>query len=56
MANEDHLRILRQGVDVWNQWREEHPRERPDLSGVEVVNLNSDAVLLPVPDMLLYKR
>jgi hypothetical protein len=29
MANEEQLAILKQGVDVWNQWREEnHPRDR----------------------------
>ena len=34
MANSDYLKILHQGVLVWNQWREEHPEELPDLSGV----------------------
>jgi uncharacterized protein YjbI with pentapeptide repeats len=32
MANEDHLRILQQGVKVWNKWREENPGIEPDLS------------------------
>lgn len=32
MANPEHLEILKQGVDVWNKWREEHPEVRPDLS------------------------
>src|SRR4051794_9065292 len=32
MANEEHLAILRQGVEVWNGWREENPDVRPDLS------------------------
>jgi uncharacterized protein YjbI with pentapeptide repeats len=31
MANEDHLRLLRQGVDTWNAWREKEPSVRPDL-------------------------
>jgi hypothetical protein len=32
MANPDHLAILEQGVETWNQWREENPELRPDLS------------------------
>lgn len=32
MANEEHLAILKQGVEVWNEWREENPDVRPDLS------------------------
>lgn len=33
MANEDQLRILKQGVNIWNKWREKHPGEYIDLSG-----------------------
>lgn len=33
MANEEHLKILQQGVVVWNQWRKENPEIKPDLSG-----------------------
>lgn len=32
MANQEHLDILNQGVEVWNQWRKEHPEIEPDLS------------------------
>ena len=32
MANEEHLKILKRGVEEWNAWREEHPDIRPDLS------------------------
>ncbi len=32
MANQEHLDILRQGVEVWNQWRREHPEIQPDFS------------------------
>jgi hypothetical protein len=36
MANEEHLEILRQGVEVWNRWREENPNIRPDLRGADL--------------------
>ncbi len=32
MANEEHLAILRKGVEAWNAWREENPLMKPDLS------------------------
>ncbi len=31
MANEEHLKILKQGVKAWNRWREENRSIRPDL-------------------------
>ena len=34
MANKQHLDILKQGVEVWNQWRKEHHDIHPNLSGV----------------------
>ena len=36
MANQEHLEILKQGVDVWNQWRENNPWIIPDLWGVDL--------------------
>jgi hypothetical protein len=36
MANQEHLDILKQGVEVWNQWRKEHRDVHPDLSGVDL--------------------
>lgn len=35
MANPEHLKILKQGVEVWNRWREENPGIRPDLQKVD---------------------
>src|SRR6266436_3223547 len=29
---QNHLDLLKQGVDVWNQWREEHSEIRPFLA------------------------
>ena len=39
MANEQHVEILKQGVEVWNRWRQDHPDIHPDLSGL---NLRDD--------------
>jgi uncharacterized protein YjbI with pentapeptide repeats len=35
VANEEHLQIIRQGVDVWNEWRLDNLELRPDLSGAD---------------------
>ena len=37
MANQEHLTILEQGVEVWNQWRQEQQDVIPDLSGASLV-------------------
>ena len=34
--NEAHYKILKQGVEVWNRWREENRDIKPDLSGVNL--------------------
>jgi hypothetical protein len=31
MANPEHLELLRQGVEVWNEWRTKEPLVLPDL-------------------------
>jgi hypothetical protein len=31
MANEEHLALLKQGVKVWNNWRRETPKIKPDF-------------------------
>lgn len=42
MANHEQLEILKQGVDVWNKWREENPEVdiRLAKARLETVNLN----------------
>src|SRR5436309_3083992 len=32
MANYNHVKVLKQGVMVWNKWRKDHPEVIPDLS------------------------
>lgn len=36
MANTEQLKILTQGVTVWNLWREEHPTAKIDLTGANL--------------------
>ena len=36
MANEEHLKILKQGVEAWNEWREKNPQITPDLSKADL--------------------
>jgi hypothetical protein len=36
MANQEHVARLKQGVKVWNQWRDENPDIVPDLRGADL--------------------
>jgi hypothetical protein len=38
--NEEHYKIIKQGVEVWNAWREEHPDVVPDLEAVNLKGTN----------------
>jgi hypothetical protein len=40
MANKRHLKILKQGIEVWNQWRVKNPTIRPDLSRADLNGAN----------------
>jgi hypothetical protein len=33
VANPEHLKILKQGVQAWNKWREKDIGDRSDLDG-----------------------
>ena len=44
MANEEHLKILRQGVKVWNRWRLDHASIAPDLEEADLAGLTLRAV------------
>lgn len=46
MANREHLKILKQGVKVWNRWREDNPEIKPDLSRTTFEFLNLEGVNL----------
>ena len=36
MANPEHLALLKQGVEAWNRWRDQHPKRWPDLREVKL--------------------
>lgn len=40
MANQEHLAILKQGVQVWNDWRKKNPEIIPDLVGADLIGVN----------------
>lgn len=40
MANEGHLKIIKQGVEVWNNWRKNNPRIKPDLKESNLCEAN----------------
>ena len=43
MADEEHLAILKQGVEVWNAWRRQHPKvPRPNLGGADLFRARLD--------------
>jgi hypothetical protein len=36
MANDEHVAILKKGVDAWNAWRDENRTITPNLSGADL--------------------
>jgi len=40
MANQEHLKILKQGVKVWNKWRKDNPDVKPDLRDLYLRDVN----------------
>jgi len=46
MANPEHLKILKQGVEAWNKWREENPEVKPELPFVDIAGSNLEGINL----------
>ncbi len=40
MTNQEHLDILKEGVEVWNAWRKENMGVRVDLSEADLIIAN----------------
>ena len=46
MANEEQVAILKQGADVWQKWRKEHPEQSVDLVQAELSHIDLRGVNL----------
>jgi uncharacterized protein YjbI with pentapeptide repeats len=45
MASKEHMDVLRAGVDVWNEWREENPEIKyPDLNDADISGMNLEEI------------
>jgi hypothetical protein len=55
MANEEHLAILKQGVEAWNKWRKDKPDARPNLKGANLEEANLEGVNLEFADLMRAK-
>jgi uncharacterized protein YjbI with pentapeptide repeats len=51
MAIPQHLDVLKQGVRVWNEWREENPGAEPDLAGAKLSKANLKGANLSETDL-----
>ena len=51
MANPEHVKILKQGVEVWNRWRIENPTQRPSLRKASLRKMNLDGINLRSADI-----
>ncbi len=51
LANPEHLKILKQGVEAWNKWRKENPDIRPDLSNTDLTKADLSQANLSAADL-----
>jgi len=51
VADEEHVALLKQGVDAWNAWRRRNPDVAPDLSGADLNQAFLDQAKLFLADL-----
>jgi hypothetical protein len=51
MANEEHVTLLKQGVNTWDKWRKENPDVNPDRTGADLNGVNLNWVNLTRPNL-----
>jgi Pentapeptide repeats (8 copies) len=40
MGNPEHLKILKQGIEAWKEWRRQYPSIRPNLTEADLIGAN----------------
>ena len=58
MADKDHFELAMRDVNAWNKWREENPKEKPDLSfavmrGADLMMANLSGAVLSEAELVL---
>ena len=56
MANEEHVAILKKGVEAWNAWRDENPDIRLDFSNAFLQKVELSWYRSKPPDWLKMKN
>lgn len=51
MANKEHVKIIKQGAKIWNNWRKDNPDIRPDLKNAILTGLKLIGVDLKGVDL-----
>ncbi|HEY4034483.1 MAG TPA: pentapeptide repeat-containing protein [Ktedonobacteraceae bacterium] len=51
MANQEHVTLLRQGVEQWNKWRDQHPEIRVNLSDADLTGFDLNEANLRGSDL-----
>jgi uncharacterized protein YjbI with pentapeptide repeats len=51
MADPEHVEILRQGVEAWNNWRNSNPYLRPDLREINLQGVDINGAYLAEADL-----
>jgi Pentapeptide repeats (8 copies) len=47
MGNPEHLKILKQGIEAWKEWRRQYPSIRPNLTEADLIGANLSRADLP---------
>jgi len=58
MAIKEHFELVMRDVDAWNKWRDENPKEKPDLSfavmrGADLTLANLSGAIFREADLVL---